>query len=217
MSVQGLIFDMDGVLFDTEGRYIEKRRLFFAQEQIAYDEKVLTEIMGLNLKECLRRIFPEADEIFLEDLKQRYEEFSYEREDFYQTSIFPEVEHTLAALCRQGYEMGLASSSPPYKIEKALKSTKLEKFFSFSLSGNEFQSSKPDPAIYLEAVSRMSCRKEEIMVIEDSEYGIRAAKAAGLLVTGRREYRYPARQEGCDYYIDTLAELPELLKRLEGY
>ena len=60
----------------------------------------------------------------------------------------------------------------------------------------------------------MKCEKSKIMVIEDSEYGIQAAKKAELQVTARREYRYPVNQEKCDYAILSLSELPELLTEI---
>lgn len=212
--IKGLIFDMDGVLFDTELQYLDKKRAFFAQEEISCDDGLLMELRGLNPEECFRKVIPGIDDNTMSILKEKYRKFKYESEDFYISSIFPETADTLAVLYRQGYELALASSSPAFKIEKALKQTNIEKYFSFYLSGDDFKRSKPSPDIYLEACRRMKCEKSKIMVIEDSEYGIQAAKKAELQVTARREYRYPVKQENCDYAIRSLSELPELLTEI---
>lgn len=216
MMIQGLIFDMDGVLFDTEPKYMEKKRAFFEQENILCDNRGLRELRGLNPEEVFRKIIPQIDDESLMRLKQKYQNFKYESEDFYMSSIFPETVNTLAILYRQGYEMVLASSSPRYKIEKALKQTGIEQYFSFYLSGDDFIRSKPHPAIYLEACRRMKFEKDSVVVIEDSEYGIQAAQNAGLAVIARKDYQYPVRQESCNYYIDSLSELPQLLEKIKG-
>ncbi len=214
--IKGLIFDMDGVLFDTESRYIEKRKQFFNQMKVRYDETVLTELIGLKFTDCFEQICPQSDEACIERLKQEYQIFQYEKSDFFQSSIFPEVKDTLRLLYDQGYQLGLASSSPKEKVEDALESAGIRNFFTFCLSGNEFKHSKPNPDIYLVAADKMGYCKAEIAVIEDSQYGIQAAKKAGLLVVCRKESRYPVRQEGGDFYINTLDELPMLLDQISN-
>jgi len=78
----------------------------------------------------------------------------------------------------------LASSASNRKIEKVFTRFELHHYFDHKISGEDFEESKPNPAIFLEAVNRSGFSKDECIVIEDSTNGIKAAKAAGIYCIG---------------------------------
>ena len=83
------------------------------------------------------------------------------------------------------------------------------------MSGEMFKESKPDPEIYLYTLSKLGLAAEDCIVVEDSTYGICAAKAAGLKVAARRDTRFPFDQSGADYLLEETCRLKELVQELE--
>ena len=82
------------------------------------------------------------------------------------------------------------------------------------MSGKQFRESKPDPEIYLYTLSRLGLPKEDCLVVEDSVYGIQAAKAAGLKVVAVRDQRFSFDQSAADRLIDRVADLKEIFEEL---
>ena len=80
------------------------------------------------------------------------------------------------------------------------------------MSGKQFRESKPDPEIYLYTLSRLGLPAEDCLVVEDSVYGIQAAKAAGLTVAAVRDQRFSFDQSAADYLIDRTADLENILE-----
>ena len=83
------------------------------------------------------------------------------------------------------------------------------------VSGEEFEESKPNPEIYLSVPRALNCTAEECIVVEDSEYGIAAGKAAGMYVVARRESELPVCQKEADIIIDSLDEIVTCLGRFD--
>ena len=94
----------------------------------------------------------------------------------------PFTKELLSYLKEKDITIALASSSPLDNIEEVLRQCDLTDFFSIIVSGEQFERTKPDPQIYEYTVQQLGVSKEEIIVVEDSEYGIQAASAAGLYV-----------------------------------
>jgi len=83
--------------------------------------------------------------------------------------------------------------------------------FEFTVSGEEFTESKPNPAIYLHTLERLGLAAQECAVVEDSDYGITAAARAGIPVIARVEDRLGYTQDGASYFIDVFPQLLDLL------
>lgn len=212
MSVKAVIFDMDGVLVDSEPVYLQTFRNFLEKNGCRVDEEILRAVAGASVKDTwiyMSKMWKEPI-----DPEKLHREFRRQQPDFqipYKEVVFEGTEELLRALRRRGITAALASSSPEKSIRRMLAETGLEEYFSLIVSGEMFKESKPDPEIYLYTLSRLGAAPEECIVAEDSTYGIQAAKAAGIPVAAVRDRRFSYDQSGADYIIDSTADLLSIL------
>lgn len=207
MSLKAIIFDMDGVLFDTEPLYMEKRKQYFEYCKMEYNEKELECLVGLNLPDALHHLFPKLNTTEIENLIKGYREYPFENEYFYIDSIFEDVIETLTYLASLGLKIVVASSSPKFKIEAALQTTGLQPIVDFYVTGDMFQQSKPNPEIYNYTKRKLGFDTSEILVVEDSKYGVEAALKANLQVVQKRNDLNSEIYEGPIHIISTLKEI----------
>lgn len=213
MRKKAVIFDMDGVLIDSEPVYIEMFRTFLQKHGCRIDERLVNTLAGASAGETWRimaRLWYE--EIDPEEL---HRQFRREYPDFqidYRAVVNPGVRELLQWLKEKGVTAALASSSSEQSIQRMLQETGFGPYFSFYVSGKQFRESKPDPEIYLYTLSRLGLPAEDCLVVEDSVYGIQAAKAAGLTVAAVRDRRFSFDQSAADYLIDRTADLENILE-----
>ena len=209
---KAVIFDMDGVLVDSEKYYIKLIKEAFALNGKKVDERELYPIIGADEQRSL--------EYICTLVKRLGEEESLKRDIFarlqdsrpeYRELLFDEVPDMLENLLTKGYILAIASSSSMKAIRRMLEETGLAKYFKVVVSGEEFVKSKPDPAIYNYAIKRLRLKKEECVIIEDSAYGIEAGKRAGIDVVAVSRENAGQRQDRADLIIDTLRKLKEIL------
>ncbi|WP_273383909.1 HAD family hydrolase [Enorma phocaeensis] len=215
---KAIIFDMDGVLVDSERVYQDAIRTYFTARGIPVTDEEYNIIAGASGQDS-RRMFSEwweratgekrsgreiDHEVFIEIGGDTFD---------YATIRNPGVPETLAALKQQGWRLALASSSPKDNIVQVLEQCGIKDCFELLVSGEDFHQSKPDPAIYLHAIDELGLPAEDCIAVEDSDYGITAAKRAGLTVIAKREERFNFTQEGADYLVD---EIPGILDVVKG-
>lgn len=180
-DVRLVIFDMDGLLFDTERlSYLAMKR---AIEKLGFDFPLdnYKRIIGAGdyesdsiLKEIYKRNFS-LDEI-LEDYQREFQNILY-REGL---TVKPGVSELLDKLDNKGIKRCIASSSSGKTIHKYLSLSGLLNRFDFYVSGEEVESGKPNPDIFIEACKRAEEVFENSLVLEDSHNGLRAANSAGI-------------------------------------
>ena len=208
-----VIFDMDGVLVDTEWAY--------KQELVAFSED-----MGFGLTDAeLNALVGTSSKVFENSLVEWYGRIgcSYDVDtarDAYRawsnthvpldfaSLLNPGVRETLDDLHARGVRTALASSSPMRDIEAVLAACKLEGAFETVVSGEQFHESKPNPEIYLHSLDLLGLPADVCCCVEDSVPGITAGKAAGLTVFAKREERFGFSQDAADVVID---QIPDLL------
>lgn len=184
--IQTVIFDMDGVIVDTEPvhRYAYFKQ--FEELNIAVTEEMYTSFTGFST----RNTFQKLKELFVidqevEDLIQRKRTIFNDAFDTKSDlELLPGVEKLIKDLHTNGMQLILASSASKVTIERVFSRFKLHDYFSHVVSGEDFPKSKPHPAIFEYAASLSIAPKESCIVIEDSTNGVKAAKAAGLLCIG---------------------------------
>lgn len=194
-QIKAVIFDMDGVLIDAREWHYEalNRALsLFGMEISRYDH--LTNFDGLPTKRKLEmlskdRQLPSALHQFINNVKQ-----SYTMEMVY-ANCRPMFIHqyALARLHREGQRLAVCSNSIRDTVQVMLQKAMISKNFEFFLSNEDVKKPKPDPEIYLQAISKMKLDPKEVLIVEDNENGIRAATASGahvLQVTGVTEVTY---------------------------
>lgn len=180
--IKTVIFDLDGLLVDSEPVWFRTRCEIFQRFGLVWTEADQKRMMGVStaawadyLAEKLQGKMS-RDEIINESLSKMAA--------YYQAG---EVRTMLGAqealeYCAGKYKLGLASGSPRLLINAALNGAKWRHFFSEVISSDEVKRGKPHPEVYLEIMKRMGAAAENTMVIEDSGSGILAGKAAGAKV-----------------------------------
>jgi beta-phosphoglucomutase-like phosphatase (HAD superfamily) len=185
--IKGIIFDMDGVLVNSEPLYSEFEYKFFknlgANVTIEYFEKYV----GCSLKHTINGICKDfnINIMPLEDITNLYSkgtELIYS--DNPRLKLCEGVVDWLEFFKSNDYPIILASSTFKNKIDICLERFDLKQFFINYIGGDEVNNSKPDPEIFLKACDELNLKPSECIVIEDSTNGIKAAKSAGCFAIG---------------------------------
>jgi HAD superfamily hydrolase (TIGR01509 family) len=184
--IQTVIFDMDGVIVDTEPVHSYAYFQHFAELNIDVSKEMFTSFMGNST----RNTFQKLKELFtinleVDDLIQRkrtiFNDAFDNKEDLY---LIEGVEELIKDLHQNGIQLIVASSAAKVTIDRVFKRFGLHQYFSHIVSGEDFPNSKPHPAIFEFAASLSIASKENCIVIEDSTNGIISAKAAGIFCIG---------------------------------
>ncbi len=209
---EAIIFDMDGVLVDSEPLGMEAMRRVMAGQGIAYSEEDNEEFLGrTTLEEC--RILRERHGLAppAEELTRAYVDILVALIEA-RPRPMPGVPGVLGALRDAGRRMALASSADPRVIATNVKALELARYFDAIVSGTEVPRGKPAPDVFLETARRLGAAPRGCLVIEDSRNGLLAAKAAGMTcavipcaTTRHQDFRE------ADHRLATLLELPPLL------
>lgn len=184
--IKTVIFDMDGVIVDTEPVHRYAYFQQFDELNISVSEELYTSFTGNST----RNIFQKLKEQFhldqdVEDLILRKRAiFNDAFDNKKDLELLEGVEKLIKDLHRNGMQLVLASSAAKVTIERVFNRFGLHQYFSHKVSGEDFPKSKPDPAIFEYAASLSIASKENCIVIEDSTNGVKAAKAAGIFCVG---------------------------------
>jgi HAD superfamily hydrolase (TIGR01509 family) len=215
--IEAVVFDLDGVLLDTEELWDEARRQLAEERGARWPDDAQRAMMGMSSTEWSRYMhevigLPEPPEQISAEVVRRLEALYRER--------LPLVPGALEAVRRIGaiWPLGIASSSNRPLIELFLELTGTRDLFRATVSSEEVERGKPAPDVYLEAAGRLDVDPASCAAIEDSENGIRSASAAGLRVAGIPNRVFPPSEEALSLagaVLDSLDELtPEEIESL---
>lgn len=184
--IKTVIFDMDGVIVDTEPVHKYAYDQHFIELGIDVSEEMYASFTGNST----RNVFQKLKSHF--DLTHEVEDLILRKRHLFNDAFDtkPDLEliegvlDLIKELHANGIQLILASSASNSTINRVFNRFDLNQYFTHKVSGEDFPKSKPDPAIFLHAASLSKAPKEHCVVIEDSTNGIKAAKDAGIYCIG---------------------------------
>ena len=213
--LEAVIFDLDGVLVDSESVWDEARREVVADNGGSWTEAATSAMQGMSSPEWSRYL---RDELGVglepEEISRLVVErvlAAYERS----VPLLPGAVEAVRRLA-QRWPLGLASSANRPVIDAVLESADLTPCFSATVSGEEVARGKPSPDVYLAAADKLGVDPARAAAVEDSTNGLRAAAAAGMLVAAVPNREFPPADDAvalADVVVEAVGDLtPELLE-----
>ncbi|CYV03246.1 TPA: HAD family phosphatase [Streptococcus suis] len=175
--MDGVIFDMDGVLVDTEFFYFERRMAFCREQGIEPATDDIMDFVGETNQGIWKKLIPDNEEL-REQMKILYDDYRKKHPIDYRLFLNSDVKKVFETLKQAGKKIAIASSSPRTEIDSMVEVNQLGAYLDYIISGEELCESKPHPEIYLKAKKALG--DGDYLAVEDSEIGIRSATSAGL-------------------------------------
>jgi HAD superfamily hydrolase (TIGR01509 family) len=216
-QIEAVVFDMDGVLVDTEHLWDEVREELTAEWGGRYTPEAQRAMMGMSSHEWSRYLHEVVglreppDVINREVVRRMLARYEVD------LPVVPGAADAVRRLGERGLRLAVASSSNRELIDAVLRRLELAGLFDVTVSSEEVAQGKPSPDVYLEAARRLGVDPARCVAIEDSASGIRAAHAAGMRVIAYPNRHYPPAAEVlalADVVLDTVSDLdPALVPR----
>lgn len=216
-QIRAVIFDMDGVIIDSEAVYMEYILAFARGKNPDVTREMLNPMVGLSRKdswEIVEKAVHNGEN--WDELRRQFADLDIYSQVNYQPIFRPEAKETALELKQRGYLVALASSTGPKLIARVMEETGMRPVFDLIVSGKQFKQSKPNPEIYHYTAKTLGVSEEECFVIEDSTVGIQAAKNAGMLVAALKDERFGFDQSRADIRIDRITEVLSRLPKRQG-
>jgi len=207
--IEAVVFDLDGVLVDSEHMWDEVREQLARERGGRWHENAQTDMMGMSPPEWSRYMH---DVIGLPEPPEEIDAEVVRRMEARYSEHLPLIDGAVAAVERlaEAFRLGLASSSNRRVIDAVLAEAGLARLFEATVSSEEVARGKPAPDVFLEAARLLDVAPEFCAAVEDSGNGIRAAHAAGMRVVAIPNRRYPPPEDAlvlADLVVDSLAGL----------
>ena len=213
--IDAVVFDMDGVIVDSEQVWDDVREAFTREVGGTYTESATRDMMGMSSVEWSRYMRDALgvpgtpEEINAEVVRRMLERYG---ED---PPLIPGAVDAVRR-CSERWPLGVASSSNPELIEVVLDRAGISELFGAVVSSQEVARGKPAPDVYLEAARRLAVAAERCAAVEDSHNGLRSAKAAGMRVIAIPNTHFPPDDESlalADVVLASVSELtPEVIE-----
>ncbi|WP_027660295.1 HAD family hydrolase [Salinispora fenicalii] len=207
--VAAVIFDLDGVIVDSEPVWEEVRRAYVAAHGGTWQSESQRRLMGMSTGEWSRYLSSElgvdrtAEQVAAEVVTEMSRRYAHR---------VPLIGGAVDAVRRtaERWPLGLASSSPTRLIRTALDATGLGGSFDATLSTEETEHGKPAPDVYLAVAERLGVDPARCVAVEDSANGVRSAAAAGMAVVAVPHGAYPLESEAERLAAVVLSSIGEL-------
>lgn len=200
--IRAVLFDMDGILFDSERAYMEGNLKVLRSLGYTGRDSGLYGVIGKNMDGVYHYFYDLLDhKVPYEDVKRADDQYFVDHPVDFKSIVFPDVPGTVQKLKRDGKILAVCSSSPKDVIDQCLVEIGLAEYFDFAISSDQVDRPKPAPDVYLHAMRVLGLSPLQCIVYEDSADGIAAAKNAGLRVIAREDKRYGQDQSAADWIV----------------
>ena len=180
-----IIFDMDGVLLDSEPMQQEIIYETFQLEGIPFDKAYIQTLTGMSAFPMWEKVKRDAQRSeSVEELIKFHRDYFFKRLPEVKVPLVPHVKDVLEKFKNEGKHLSLASSSGRKLIDIFTQQTNIAHYFEVIMSGDDVQYSKPNPEIFLKVAQWYGLPATQFTVIEDSTNGVKAAKSAGMQCVG---------------------------------
>ena len=180
-----IIFDMDGVLLDSEPMHQEIIYETFQLKGIPFDKAYIQTLTGMSAFPMWEKVKRDAQRSeSVEELIKFHRDYFFKRLPEVKVPLVPHVKDVLEKFKNEGKHLSLASSSGRKLIDIFTQQTNIAHYFEVIMSGDDVKYSKPNPEIFLKVAQWYGLPATQFTVIEDSTNGVKAAKSAGMQCVG---------------------------------
>ncbi|OWZ83859.1 HAD family hydrolase [Natranaerobius trueperi] len=184
-KIKAVIFDMDGVIIDSEPIHIEIEKKLIKKMGIELDSKQHESYIGMTMEALWEQIRSDFKLNYsVEELVENHKKEVYNYLASSALPLFPNIKNLILESKQNNLETAVASSSPKKIIELVVNKLDINCFFDYLISGEQVQKSKPYPDIFLQTAKQLRVSPNQCLVIEDSSNGVKAAKAAEMKCIG---------------------------------
>ena len=216
-KIKAVLFDMDGVIFDTEREYLQEWNKIFEKYGYEMKKEIYVSVMGRGRKK-VKEIFKEnfgndlpIEKMYIEKDKMLKEAIENNKVPLKQGAL-----ELLEFLKKNGYKTALATSAKKDRVKSQVTHAKINNLFDAIVCADDIVNSKPDPEIFLKAAEKVNIKPENCVVIEDSEAGIRAAFNAGMIAFHVKDLKEADENimKYCDKNFENLIEIKKYIENM---
>ena len=215
--IKAIIFDMDGLMIDSERVTFECYQERLKDMNLTMDEEFYKTLLGKPLKGIYQRFYDVYGNDFpIETVIQDVHQLMAERFEKEGVPVKKGLVELLHYLKDNNYKTIVATSSNRDRVDKILAQAKITEFFDDSICGDEVTKGKPNPEVFLKSCQKLGVNVDEAIVLEDSEAGIQASYDANIKVICIPDMKYPEKQyeEKTFKILKDLTEVTAYLKSL---
>lgn len=215
--IKAIIFDMDGLMIDSERVTFECYQERLKDMNLTMDEEFYKTLLGKPIKGIYQRFYDVYGNGFpIENVIQDVHQLMAERFETEGVPVKKGLVELLHYLKDNNYKTIVATSSNRDRVDKILAQAKITEFFDDSICGDEVTKGKPNPEVFLKSCQKLGVNVDEAIVLEDSEAGIQASYDANIKVICIPDMKYPEKQyeEKTFKILKDLTEVTAYLKSL---
>ena len=215
--IKAIIFDMDGLMIDSERVTFECYQERLKDMNLTMDEEFYKTLLGKPIKGIYQRFYDVYGNDFpIQNVIQDVHQLMAERFETEGVPVKKGLVELLHYLKDNNYKTIVATSSNRDRVDKILAQAKITEFFDDSICGDEVTKGKPNPEVFLKSCQKLVVNVDEAIVLEDSEAGIQASYDANIKVICIPDMKYPEKQyeEKTFKILKDLTEVTVYLKSL---
>ena len=212
--IKAILFDMDGILFDSEYYYMEGTKDQLQELGYTGPTEDLYSIIGITYEATFDYLAGLLDNRYsAKELMDKNDDYFLNKHPInFKEIMFPGLKEELDKLKEMGIRMTVCSSSSEELIDKCLNEMEIESYFEYKISSENVVRPKPHGDVYLSALKKLGLKKEECIVYEDSDLGIQAGKDAGIYTVARKDDRFGQKQNQADKIVKDIQELTNWIR-----